>query len=420
METFIKPTESIAKNYADVRKQSMHLIEPLELEDFVCQPIAEVSPPKWHLGHSSWFFENFILSKFLPGYKCFDPNFNYLFNSYYNSQGDRILRNSRGFLNRPTTKKIIEYRSYVDKYMFELLEQENLINDELLLFLKIGLNHEQQHQELLLTDIKYIFGSNPLLPAYQESKQANIKSALPFKWLPVKEGLYKIGYSGEGFHFDNEAGEHQVFLQNFLIGNRTVTNEEYIEFMDSGGYQQAEHWLSDGWDWVCENEIESPLYWFKRDKEWHIFRLDGVQRIVGQEPLVHLSFYEADAFARWKGCRLPTEQEWEVSAKQYGRRNDSSHFQEKGHFHPEVALENQFLGSLWEWTRSSYLPYPGYKQAKGALGEYNGKFMVNQQVLRGGSLASPHDHIRLTYRNFFHPNLRWQFCGIRLAKDHES
>lgn len=417
MEKVLNSTNTLIENYLKVRKQTEKLVAPLEVEDFVCQPVLEVSPPKWHLAHSSWFFENFILAKHLPGYRLFDENFNYLFNSYYNSQGKRILRNNRGSLSRPSTKVIFDYRKQVDQGMQKLLSEEELITDELLLFLKIGINHEQQHQELLLTDIKYILGNNPLLPVYRAADEIQAAEPIDFDWLEVSQGLYQIGYSGSDFHFDNEEKRHQVYLQHFFAANRLVTNQEYLEFMETGGYQKAEYWLADGWDWVQENKVQAPLYWFEKNGSYFSFQLDGVRKILPYEPVMHISFYEAEAYARWKNCRLLTEQEWEVCANLHGNSSEHSQFQESEILHPKVAEDHQFFGTLWEWTESAYLPYPGYQQAKGALGEYNGKFMVNQKVLRGGSFASPENHIRSTYRNFFQPDLRWQFCGIRLAKN---
>ena len=311
----------------------------------------------------------------------------------------------------------MDYRKYVDQHLIELLEDGSMMNEELSNFLMIGMNHEQQHQELLLTDIKYILGNNPLLPIYRESKPNQIDKEISFEWLNIEEGLYKIGYTGEDFHFDNEKGEHQVYLSAFSCANRLVTNGEYLEFMLDGGYRRAELWLSDGWDWLNEHAASAPMYWFKKDSEWYYYRLDGVKKIDLQETLVHVNYYEADAFARWKKCRLLTEQEWEVAAKKYGPVNAQAHFVEEEVFHPKIACDYQFFGSAWEWTSSAYLPYPGYHQADGALGEYNGKFMVNQMVLRGGSIASPENHIRVSYRNFFQPNLQWQFSGIRLARN---
>ena len=282
-------------------------------------------------------------------------------------------------------------------------------------FLEIGLNHEQQHQELLATDIKYILGSNPLLPKFQHVAESQ-KEPIKLEWLKVKEGNYKIGYDGPDFHFDNEEGVHQVFLHAFEAANRLVTNQEYLEFIEDNGYNRAELWLIEGWEWVQSNQVKAPFYWYLKDGKWYNYQTNGAQEISLNAPVTHVSFYEAEAFARWKKCRLLTEQEWEVLAQQYGSDNSENHFQERNHFQPSVAENNQLLGTAWEWTNSAYLPYPFYNQEEGALGEYNGKFMVNQMVLRGGSCATPKSHFRISYRNFFHTHLQWQFTGIRLAK----
>ena len=416
MNETIIDNNTIVNKYLSVRGKTEEIVAPLQIEDYVCQPVLEVSPPKWHLAHTTWFFENFILSRFLSDYKLFNKEFNYLFNSYYNSQGKRILRNKRGTLSRPSTAIIFDYRKYVDEHLLKLLEGDSNYSKELLQFLSIGINHEQQHQELLLTDIKYILGSNPLLPEYIQFGSSNEERPIELDWLTIDEGLYKIGYSGNDFHFDNEEGEHQVYLSSFACANRLVTNKEYLAFIKDGAYQKAELWLSDGWDWINDNKVKAPMYWYEKDGNWFYYRLDGVKKVELEETLTHVSYYEAEAYARWKGCRLLTEQEWEIAAKHYGHDNSMSHFAELGIFHPQSARDYQFFGTAWEWTNSAYLPYPGYQQAKGALGEYNGKFMVNQMVLRGGSIATPENHFRVTYRNFFQPSLQWQFSGIRLAK----
>jgi len=385
-------------------------------EDFVCQPSVDISPPKWHLGHSSWFFENFILSKYKQDYQPFDKAYHFIFNSYYDSQGSRILRNKRGGLNRPPTQQIMAYREHVDQAMAELLEDRTANQGDLDDFLELGLQHEQQHQELLLTDIKYIFADNPLLPAYtdyvvgpnHQAKQA---------WLEIEEGISQIGYTGSAFAFDNEKERHKVYLNPYRISNRLVNNEEFLEFMADGGYENFEYWLSEGWEWVKANQITSPLYWFLSEDEWYAFELNGLQKLRGEDPLAHISYFEADAFARWKGKRLPTEAEWEQAAVLHGDLNRSTSFSEAQIPQAQLSADHpNFFGAVWEWTSSDYAPYPKYSQARGALGEYNGKFMVNQKVLRGGSCATPKSHFRPTYRNFFHPQLRWQFSGIRLAE----
>ena len=401
--------------YKKVRKTTNEIVSPLETEDFVAQPVVDVSPPKWHLGHTTWFFENFVLKNFKKDYKLFDSNFAFIFNSYYESQGKRILRSNRGTLTRPSTEDIFKYRNYVDQEMIEFLENSLEIKGDVLQFLEIGLNHEQQHQELLVTDIKFILGCNPLLPKFQDIE---LLSTMPPKleWLSVTKGTYEIGYDGPNFHFDNEEGVHTVYLHEFEAMNRLVSNQEYLEFMDSGGYTRAELWLMEGWEWVQAEQAEAPFYWFKEEGEWCSYQINGIQKINLDAPVIHVNFYEAEAFARWKKCRLLTEQEWEVLAQQHGDKSTVNHFQESKQFHPGVALNNQLFGTAWEWTNSAYLPYPFYKQEEGALGEYNGKFMVNQMVLRGGSCATPSDHFRPSYRNFFHPHLQWQFTGIRLAR----
>jgi len=392
----------------------------------VVQPITDVSPPKWHLGHMTWFFENFILIEHFENYKLFDERLNYIFNSYYESQGPRILRSNRGNITRPGVETILAYRRYVDEHMEQLLQTP--LNQEVQDFIIIGLHHEQQHQELLLTDIKYILGTNPVFPVYSKSEIKNRKSKIENRkskiseagWLNFDEGIYEIGYKGDGFCFDNELGVHKVFLQDFSLQDRLVTNGEYLEFVQAGGYEHFEYWLSEGWEWAKQLEVKAPLYWYERDGKWYQYTLGGLREIALDEPVTHVSYFEADAFARWKGLRLPTEFEWEVACKlTHNGIPETSNFLESGHHHPigqQHEQDTQMLGNVWEWTGSAYLPYPDYPRLKGALGEYNGKFMVNQMVLRGGSCATPRSHIRPTYRNFFQTDKRWQFTGFRLAK----
>lgn len=406
---------ALAEKFTQVRNQTERLVEPLEAEDFVAQPIVDVSPPKWHLGHTTWFFENFILASFAEGYKLFDVDFNFIFNSYYESQGERILRDKRGSLSRPTTRNVLEYRKHVDNALINFLKNHKGHQEEIEKFLTIGINHEQQHQELLITDIKYILGANPLMPVYATREVQHPEATLPeFKWLKIAAGNYSIGYSGDGFHFDNEKGVHKVYLEAFECGNRLITNGEYLEFMRAGGYEKVELWLAEGWDWVKAANAKSPFYWFEKNDKWWTYSLHGIEVVNPAETLTHINFYEAEAFARWKEKRLLTEQEWEIAAQLYGS-NTYAHFQDKQQFQAQIAVDNQFFGTAWEWTNSAYLPYPFYKQEAGALGEYNGKFMVNQMVLRGGSLATPQNHFRTSYRNFFHPHLQWQFTGFRLG-----
>ncbi|SFW24829.1 ergothioneine biosynthesis protein EgtB [Chitinophaga sancti] len=373
-----------------VRQRSVSICAPLQTEDYVVQPVVDVSPPKWHLGHTTWFFETFVLQPNLKDYKVFNPDYNFVFNSYYESVGARVIRTDRGNLSRPGVTDVYKYRSYVDEQMTQLLEQE--ISNELHTLITLGLNHEEQHQELLITDIKYILGHNPLFPAYQEDycfKERNITAA---EFIKMPAGIYEIGHTGNGFCFDNELNRHKVYLEEYSISNALVTNKEYLEFMQAGGYTDFRHWHAEGWDWVKTNQVKSPLYWHEVDGQWMNYTLKGLQLIAPNQPLAHISYYEATAYASWKGLRLPTENEWEAAAAQLA------------------------WGERWEWTESAYLPYPGFVKAPGAIGEYNGKFMVSQMVLRGGSVATPPGHSRITYRNFFHPPLRWQYTGIRLAK----
>lgn len=381
---------SLWEQYSAVRSHSVLVCDKLQKEDYVVQPAEEVSPPKWHLGHTTWFFETFILIPHAIAYQPFNPDYNYVFNSYYESIGARVIRTDRGNLSRPTVDEIFHYRAYVDEAMEKFLLCGVSKGIEELLIL--GLNHEQQHQELLWYDIKYILGHNPLFPAYAAD---NIEKGLTLAeqgWVEFKEGVHEVGYQGDSFHFDNELGRHKVYIQNFSISTRLVSNAEYLEFIKAGGYQDFSLWHAQGWDWVNEKQINAPLYWYEIEGQWHRYSLSGLESLKMNSPVSNISYYEASAYAQWKGMRLPTEFEWEVA---------SSSFE---------------WGKLWEWTESAYLPYPGFSKAAGALGEYNGKFMVNQKVLRGASIATPANHSRNTYRNFFHPDMRWMFSGIRLSK----
>lgn len=399
-----------------VRAQSERLCQPLETEDFVVQPVADVSPPKWHLAHTTWFFEIFVLVPFMKGYRLFHKDYPLLFNSYYVSAGDRWQRAERGYLTRPTVQEVFDYRHYVEKQMQAFLTSCTLTG-QLSHILETGIQHEQQHQELLLYDIKYILGHNPLFPAYRDLMEDKMDDSPPVEWLRVEEGNYDIGFSGPGFCFDNEKGRHQVHLHGFETASQPVNNAEYFEFMQDGGYKNHAYWLSDGWDWVNGEEIRAPLYWIREDDEWYQYTLGGLKKINWNTPVAHISYYEADAFAKWKQARLLTEFEWEVSARLFEPSvPDTANFVENGQFKPVQSRGYGFFGNLWEWTSSAYLAYPYYKALDGALGEYNGKFMVNQMVLRGGSFATPKKHIRLTYRNFFYPHSRWLFNGIRLAR----
>ncbi|QNF34568.1 ergothioneine biosynthesis protein EgtB [Adhaeribacter swui] len=413
-------TENLLQRFLKIRNQTEVLCRPLLPEDTVVQPMVDVSPPKWHLAHTSWFFETFILQKYFKDYQVFNKDYNYLFNSYYNSIGSRILRQSRGTLSRPPLEDIYQYRTYVNEHVAQLFTKlDDVTLTEMWPVFELGLQHEQQHQELLVTDIKYILSTNPLMPALlPPSKQPPVAPeslALP-EYLPVKAGLYTIGHAGSDFCFDNELGLHQVWLDDFSFRNKLVTNLEYLEFMEAGGYQDFRFWLHEGFDLAQKEQWASPLYWVKQPNGWYRFTLHGLQPVDWNAPVSHVSFYEADAFANWAGKRLLSEFEWEVAAQQYPATAEPGNFLEEGLYDPQPNPENsQLLGDVWEWTYSAYLPYPKFNKAEGALGEYNGKFMINQMVLRGGSCATPRSHIRTTYRNFFHPDKRWQFTGIRLA-----
>ncbi len=408
--------------YNIVRTATEAICRPLQKEDYVVQPKEEVSPPKWHLGHTSWFFESFILKEHVVDYKVFDPDFNYVFNSYYEAAGTRVMRTDRGNLSRPGVEQIYEYRQYVDDAMRSWIASGEC-NEAQLEILVLGLNHEQQHQELLISDIKYILGNNPLMPAYKMATCHNpldAPSPKNLEYLPVQEGIYKLGHEKvDSFCYDNEQGAHRVFLESYAIANRLITNAEYLEFIEAGAYTDFRFWLSEGWELVKSQGWKAPEYWHKIDGIWYSYTMYGLQKLKLNEPVVHVSYFEADAFANWKGQRLATEAEWEVACKKFEHSIPASaNFQESQVFHPQVAVTDglQLYGDCWEWTGSAYLPYPNFKKAPGALGEYNGKFMINQMVLRGGSCATPKNHIRCTYRNFFQPHLRWQFTGIRLAK----
>ncbi len=383
-------TDSLLDFFVETRAYTEQLCAPLEIEDYVVQPVVDVSPPKWHLGHSTWFFEEFILKPHAKNYKIFDEDFSFVFNSYYETVGKRVVRADRGNLSRPSVQKVYEYRHYVTSTIQKLFSINQ--SQELFDLLEIGIHHEKQHQELLLTDIKFILGNNPLLPEYTSDFKEHPIEIHSQEWISIKEGVYEIGHDSEDFCYDNELGRHKVYLHPFEISNKLITNQEFVDFIAAGGYQKFDLWHAEGWDWVNTQQIKAPLYWHLIDDVWHYYSLEGLKIVDLKAPVAHISYFEAFAFAQWKGCRLPTEFEWET-AEQYFN-----------------------WGSRWEWTESAYLPYPNYQKADGALGEYNGKFMVNQKVLRGGSVATPIKHTRPTYRNFFQTNLRWQFTGLRLAK----
>ena len=380
---------NLSERFKQVRDRSINICANLETEDYVVQPVVDVSPPKWHLGHTTWFWEEFVLKPNDENYEQFNPEYNYVFNSYYESVGARVIRTDRGNLSRPSVEDVFKYRKHVDAAMQNFL-QHNL-SKELNELVVLGLNHEEQHQELLSTDIKFILGNNPLFPAlYHEEKKSLVRTNN--EWIHIDEGLYEIGFEGEGFCFDNELNRHKVFIEKYAICDNLVTNEEYLQFINAGGYKNFIYWHMEGWEWVKANQVFAPMYWHLIDGEWMNYTLNGLQPVDWNEPVCHISFYEAYAFASWKNLRLPTEAEWEVAATKFN------------------------WGKRWEWTESAYLPYPGFSKAPGAIGEYNGKFMVNQKVLRGASEVTPPNHSRITYRNFFHAPLRWQYTGIRLVK----
>ena len=413
---------TLRAQFRQVRGFSEILCTTLEAEDYVVQSMPDVSPTKWHLAHTSWFFETFILKMWMPGYQPEVPEYAYLFNSYYNAAGDMHRRDLRGLISRPTVAEAYRFRHSIDAHIQELLE----ISDEELLeqiepVFTIGLHHEQQHQELLLTDIKHVFAQNPLHPVFRERAETLERPAIaPCGFVDFEEAIVEIGHAGRGFSYDNEGPRHRALVPAFSLATRPVTNGEYLEFIDAGGYARPEYWLSLGWTTVNEQHWEAPLYWIKRDGAWWNFTLAGMRPVDEAEPVTHVSHFEADAFATWRGARLPTEFEWERAAVGLPMEGN---FVDRERFHPTPAVSSpneklqQMFGDVWEWTRSAYLPYPGYRAAPGALGEYNGKFMSNQMVLRGGSCATSRNHIRPTYRNFFQPEKRWQFTGIRLARD---
>lgn len=407
--------------FRELRKQTEAICAPLEVEDYVVQPMVDVSPPKWHLGHVTWFFETFLLQQFNAHYKPYHPLYNFLFNSYYESVGERVIRQNRGDLSRPTVKEVYAYRNAITEEMLNLIEVIGEAKwQEFSQLLELGINHEQQHQELLLTDIKYILSQNPSKPLYCNAPRRKAIE-MESKMIEISGGKHCIGYNGTGFCFDNEQPHHAVWIEDFKLQNRLATNREYLEFIEDGGYNDFRHWLSEGWTCVQQEGWRAPLYWEKRDGEWFEYTLSGIEPLNLDAPVCHVSYFEAEAFASWAGKRLPTEAEWEVAASQ-ANVSTKRMMLESGFFHPQPPDATQvtfydLLGNVWEWTNSAYLPYPKYKHSSGAIGEYNGKFMSSQMVLRGGSVATPETHIRNTYRNFFHADKRWQFSGIRLAQD---
>lgn len=408
------------QQYRAVRRQTASLCDPLVSEDYVVQSMPDVSPTKWHLAHVTWFFETFLLSPHYAGYEPFDPHFAYLFNSYYVTVGDRHCRQNRGLLSRPTVADTYAYRKHVDAAMERFLSEvpdAQLANVEAII--EIGLHHEQQHQELMLTDIKHVFWVNPLRPAYRPEAAGEAGVRTSMRWIGFDGGLHFVGHEGHGFAFDNERPRHRTFVEPFQLASRLVSNGEYRKFIEDGGYRRADLWLSMGWATVQRESWEAPLYWIRREGQWLNYTLHGLRGVRDDEPICHVSYFEADAYARWAGARLPSEFEWEIASRSVPMEGN---FVETGLYHPHAQTRDseglsQMFGDVWEWTRSAYLAYPGYQPPAGALGEYNGKFMCNQFVLRGGSCATPRSHVRATYRNFFPPDARWQFSGFRLARD---
>ena len=449
---------SLPERFRTVREVSVNNCAPLEPEDYCIQPMADASPPKWHLAHVTWFFETFLVKPNVPDYVPFHPRFEYLFNSYYNGVGRPYPRAERGLLSRPTTREVLDYRSHVDRAMLDLLSTRG-DEPELAFRTELGLHHEQQHQELFFTDMKYNLGNNPLHPLYVRGPVRLDESPVaPLEYVSFTGGIREIGFAGDGFHFDNEGPRHEVLLRDYALANRPVTNGEFLEFVEDGGYLRSDLWLSDGWASVNSEGIESPLYWYREGGEWYEYHLDGARPLRRSAPVCHVSGYEAAAYARWAGARLPSEPEWENATAQTVWPDSASapigtpaagtstartptaetsipgtsipgNFVESGLFRPDASAAaavrasndpsglTAMFGDVWEWTSSSYAPYPGFSEFAGSLGEYNGKFMANQLVLRGGSCVTPESHIRATYRNFFYPKDRWQFTGIRLAKD---
>ena len=434
------PQEQLAYDYESVRLFTHRLADPMPAEDQVVQTMENVSPTKWHLAHTSWFFEQFMLCAHAPGYQPYHPTYLYLFNSYYNGAGPQHCRASRGLISRPTVEEVERYRQHIDARMLDLLlgaDEPKL--ETLRPLLILGLHHEQQHQELMLTDIKHVYSSNPMLPAYDgvsgfefqvsgsdETHVQGGEATQAGEWVSFDEGLYEIGYDGDAFHFDNETPRHKRYVHPFAIASRPVTNGEFLSFIEDGGYEKSELWLSLGFDTVQQGDWRQPIYWYRDGDRWMQYTLAGPRPLALDEPVSHLSYFEADAFARWCGLRLPTEAEWEIAAREEPVRGE---FVESMRCHPaslgeRVAGERdrtprlrRAFGDVWEWTQSQYEPYPGYKPWHGTVGEYNGKFMCNQFVLRGGSCVTSRNHVRPTYRNFFPPEARWQFTGLRLARD---
>ncbi|MET0061632.1 MAG: ergothioneine biosynthesis protein EgtB [Candidatus Thiodiazotropha endolucinida] len=409
--------DRLMTEFQRVRRFSESLCLPLRADDFQIQSIVQTSPPKWHIAHVSWFFEAFVLPHFNPGYRPFHPRFDYIFNSYYYTHGMMHPRPRRGLLSRPTVDEVYRYRAHVDEQMMQLMETiDEKVWSELAFRVILGLNHEEQHQELLLMDVKHNFWSNPLKPAYRDDLQTASGNTRAIRWVEQAGGVHRIGHGGaEDFAYDNETPRHDLLLSDFRLADRLVTNGEYRAFMEDGGYEDPALWLSDGWALLQREAWRHPLYWEQEEGEWLQFTLGGLSPLNPHEPVCHLSYYEADAYARWSGKRLPLEGELEVVLSQQPL---SGNFVDRDQLHPAPAGEmGQWFGDLWTWSASPYAAYPGFKPLGGSMGEYNGKFMSNQMVLKGGCCATPAGHTRASYRNFFYPDERWAFTGLRLAED---
>ncbi len=420
-------TKEWLRDYQRVRAATEALCAPLHREDYMVQSMPDVSPPKWHIAHVSWFFEAFLLTPFLKDYRSLDPAYDFLFNSYYETHGTPFPRPDRGMISRPTVDEVYRYRAHIDEAMARLLEAPPAEHvDEILQRVELGLHHEQQHQELLVMDIKHILAQNPLCPAYRDDLRDDLATPSATKpgelvWLSYPAGVRRIGHNSEmgGFAYDNEMPRHRQFVEAFEIAERPVTNGEFLAFIRDGGYRRPDHWLADGWQQVKDEGWTAPLYWVQRDDGWYHMTLGGLVPVDENAPVCHVSFYEADAYARWAGARLPSEAEWEIAAE---GADIEGNFVESGHLQPvakaaDGVVPSQLYGDVWEWTGSAYRPYPGFRTLPGSLGEYNGKFMSGQMVLRGGCCATPRSHIRPSYRNFFPPQARWAFSGVRLARD---
>jgi ergothioneine biosynthesis protein EgtB len=414
------PSPTLAQRLLETRRTSVELAAPLSAEDMTVQAMEDTSPTKWHLAHVTWFFETFLLETYLSGYREFDPTFNYCFNSYYEALGPRQPRPNRGLLTRPSAERVIAYRAHVDEALEKLLAQSSSPRAEIVRLIEIGINHEQQHQELLLTDILALFAANPLRPAYHSRKPVEAPDGDTVSWVEFEGGIRSVGHDGSGYSWDNEGPRHSVLIHPFRLADRLVTNADWLEFMRDGGYRTASLWLADGWGLINREEWQGPRYWEERDGGWQQMTLSGLQPVELDAPVCHVSYHEADAFARWAGKRLPTEFEWEGAAAGLPLTGNTLATRALRPL-PAAPSRNgelrQMYGDVWEWTQSAYLAYPGYRPPAGAIGEYNGKFMVGQHVLRGASCATPDGHSRATYRNFFYPHQRWQFLGLRLASE---